>query len=226
MNTSLLVSLPPGQLRLGLVEADGLRVGPSDPDYLREIQEEIRPLLAADWVYPDHLQKGIRSLLKAYGFHPSGRNRPASEFLVKDLQARGCFNAINNVVDINNHLSLVSHLPISILDLDLAGPGLCLRVGGEGEEYVFNREGQVLSVKNLLVVARGEGDRAALGSPVKDSHATKIREETRRAFGVVYTAATITPEEELAELLKRFARLLETRASATATTWKILDGPK
>lgn len=226
MKTTLLFSLPPSQLRVGLIEADGLQVGPSPAEYLREIAVEIKPLLQPGWVYPDHLQKGIRSLLKSFGFHPSGRNRPASEFLVKDLQARGSFHAINNVVDINNHLSLVSHLPISIIDLDRAGDRLCLRLGGEHEAYVFNREGQLLALKHLLVIARAEGDHAAVGSPVKDSQATKITETTRRAFGVIYTAATITPEGELAALLQRFAELLKGRAGAATAVWKIVDGPR
>lgn len=226
MNTTLLFSIPPSQLRIGLIEADGIQVGPSPEDYIHEIEAEIKPILSPGWIYPDHLQKGIRSLLKYFGFHPSGRNRPASEYLVKDLLARGCFHAINNVVDINNHLSLVSHLPISIVDLDLSGERLCLRLGNENEEYVFNREGQILSLKNLIVLARAEGDRRAIASPIKDSHSTKISESTKRAFGVIYTSATITPEDSLAALLQRFADLLKKWAKATYVDFKVIDAPR
>jgi DNA/RNA-binding domain of Phe-tRNA-synthetase-like protein len=225
MKTSLHFSLPPGPLRVGLVEASGVTVKPSSPAYVKRIEEEVKPLLQPDWIYPDHLQKGIRSLLKAYGFHPSGRNRPASEFLVKDLQARGRFNAINNAVDINNHLSLQSHLPISILDLDKTGDQLCIRVGLDEEHYVFNREGQDLALKKLLVTARAVGDFQAVGSPVKDSQETKISEATGRLVGIVYTSATITSEEELGALLRRFADLLRSEAGATATDWTVLDSP-
>ena len=151
MQSQITLSLPPCNLRLGIIEAMNVCVRPSSAKYLNQISKEIAHLLKPDFVYPDHLQKGIRGLLKNFGFHPSGRNRPASEFLFKDLLNRQEFNAINNIVDINNHLSLKYHLPISVLDLDKTGPNLCIRVGLENEEYVFNREGQMLSLKKLLL---------------------------------------------------------------------------
>jgi len=226
MNTTLIFSLPPGPLRIGLIEADNVVIGPSSQEYLKDIFEETKHILSPQFIYPDHLQKGIRSLLKTYGFHPSGRNRPASEFLVKDLQGRGSFNSINNAVDINNHLSLISHLPISILDLEKTGDKLCIRIGMEKEAYVFNSEGHELSLKNLVVAARAEGSAAAVGSPVKDSHETKISSTTKKLVGVVYTASSITSEEMLTSLLERFADLLRTQAQATRIDWKILDAPK
>jgi len=226
MNTQIVFVLPPGPLQVGVIEADGVRVVPSRPEYVARIDQEIAPILAPGWVYPDSLQKGIRSLLKAYGFHPSGRNRPASEFLVKDLLARGAFNPISNVVDINNHLSLLSHLPISILDRDKAGDRLSLRVGVEPEQYVFNREGHALTLRDLLVVARDEGKREAMGSPVKDSQATKVFEDTSRVTGIVYSSYPLVPTEALAELLQRFGQLLKSEAAATRVEWQVLDAPR
>ncbi len=225
MKTNIVFSMPPGPLRVGLVEAEGVEVSASSPAYLEMIREAVLPILAPGFVFPDSLQKGIRSLLKAYGFHPSGRNRPASEFLVKDVQGRGAFNPINNLVDINNHLSLTTNLPISIFDLDKTGGNLCLRLGLDEEKYIFNREGQEISLRNLIVVARSGGDLQAVGSPVKDSHATKISDSTRRILGVVYTSKTITPEGDLARNMDEFALLITEQAKATGVTWKILDSP-
>lgn len=223
MKTSCIFTLPPGPLRIGLIEAENVQIGPSSKEYLRQIEDEIREMKSPDYVYPDNLQKGIRSLLKAYGFHPSGRNRPASEYLFKDLQQRGSFNPINNAVDINNHLSLLSNLPISILDLDKSGRKLCLRVGLENETYLFNREGQALSLKNLLVAASSEHPHTAFGSPVKDSQATKVFESTRNLIGIIYTSQTITPRNELGQLLERFEKILRTEAKASEVNWEILD---
>jgi len=228
MKTRVVFSLPPGPLQIGLIEADGVRVGPSRPAYLERISAEVAPILAPEWIFPDNYQKGIRSLLKAYGFHPSGRNRPASEFLVKDLLGRGAFNPINNVVDINNHLSLTTHLPISIFDRAKAGDDLILRVGIEGEQYVFNREGQELSLKHLLLVARHDTTPAGtpVGSPVKDSQATKVFEDTSSITGVVYSSQSLLTGAALAEVMTRFATLLREEAMATDVEWKILDGPQ
>lgn len=224
MKTEFKISLPPGLLRLGIVEAEDVQVGETGPAYLSLIKKEIGPKADPGFLYPENMQKGIRSLLKAYGFQASGRNRPASEFLVKDLQSRGEFNSINNVVDINNHLSLATHLPISILDLDQTGDRLGIRVGLDGEEYVFNREGQALSLKHLLVITRENGDKSIpVGSPVKDCQATKIFDHTRRVFGVVYTSRSLTPKEALAQMMERFSDLLKKEASATCTSWEVLD---
>lgn len=223
MPAKVTLSLPPSHLRLGIVEAFDIKVKPSSENYLRQIAQEIAPLLDENFVYPDHLQKGIRGLLKNFGFHPSGRNRPASEFLFKDLQNRREFNSISNVVDINNHLSLKYHLPISVLDLDKTGDSLCLRVGLENEEYVFNREGQVLSLKKLLVVARHGEDRSAVGSPVKDSQATKVFEETRNVIVFIYTSANLTDHDQLQKILDEFSRLLQKEAEARSVETTIID---
>ena len=225
MKTRLSFSLPPGPLRVGMIEAGNTRIGPSPREYLALIEKEVKHVLDKEFIYPDHLRKGIRSLLKVYGFHPSGRNRPASEFLAKDLQMRGQFNPINNAVDINNHLSLLSHLPISILDGDKTGSHLCIRVGMEDEKYVFNREGQDLALKGLLVIASGGHDNTPFGSPVKDSQATKIFETTKSLIGVVYTSQNITPRDDLSTIMKRFAELLKTFTAGIEITWDILDAP-
>ena len=225
MKTKVVFSLPPGPLRIGLIEADNVTIGSSSWEYLTIIEKEVQPMISADFIYPDNMQKGIRSLLKAYGFHPSGRNRPASEFLAKDLQMRGCFNAINNAVDINNHISLLSHLPISILDREKTGDKLFIRVGLEGESYPFNREGHELSLKDLLIIAGGEHDNTPMGSPVKDSQATKVFESTRKLVGIIYASQNLTPVDELETYLIRFADLLKREANASEVAWEVLEPP-
>jgi DNA/RNA-binding domain of Phe-tRNA-synthetase-like protein len=226
MKTNLIFSIPPSQLRIGLIEAINVCVGPTDAYYKASIEQETAHILKDDFQYPDHIRKGIRSLLKTFGFHPSGRSRPASEFLVKDLINRKEFNSINNIVDINNHLSLKSHLPISVLDLDKTGTDLCIRTGLPDEKYIFNKEGQLLSLKNLILVADQSPANGAYGSPVKDSQATKIFAETKNILGIIYTSANITPVEELESLLEEFANHLQKQAKAEKIDFSILDAPK
>ncbi len=220
MKTGLVFSLPPSSLLVGVLEARNVSVKTSSDSYKAQVNADIRKFLSSDFIYPDHMQKGIRSLLKTFGFHPSGRSRPASEFLFKDLQNRGEFNFINNVVDINNHVSLISHLPISVIDTDKSGYDLCMRIGFDDESYVFNREGHEISLKKLLVIARQGGDRAAVGSPVKDSQATKVFAETKNLAFFVYTSANVTEVDELHRLLNLMERYLksETGAVETAST--------
>ncbi len=223
MKTNFIISLPPSSLRIGLVEAQGVTVKPSNSDYLAEIDKDIAPILSPDYVYPDKMQKGIRSLLRTFGFHPSGRSRPASEFLAKDLGNRGSFNPINNVVDINNHISLLYNLPISVIDLDKSGSELSLRVGAPEEKYIFNREGQELTLKNLIVIAKNGDSHKPIGSPVKDSQETKVFENTKNILFVIYTSSTITTECELKEINDRIALLLDKECSPERIKTAIID---
>lgn len=221
MKTNIKFDLPQSTLRIGVLEASNITVKSSSQEYKDLIESEVKPFTSPDYIYSDKMQKGVRSLLKTWGFHPSGRSRPASEFLFKDLQNRGCFNFINNIVDINNHISLMTNLPISVFDTAKSGNELCLRVGADDEEYVFNREGQILSLKKLLVVAKQSGE--AIGSPVKDCQATKVFEPTKDIVFVVYTSSNLTSKEEMSKILEDIAKYLKKEANATDISTAVLD---
>ena len=67
----------------------------------------------------DDVRKAIRDLLRHGGFKPTGRSKPASEYLIKAADS-GRLSPINLAVDVCNIVSLHSGLPISVIDLDLA----------------------------------------------------------------------------------------------------------
>ena len=125
---------------------------------------------------------------------------------MRDLQERGAFHHINNVVDVNNLVSLETLMPISVFDADQIGEALEVRLGELGESYVFNASGHVLDVKGLLVCARAGGE--PIGSPVKDSAATKVFEGARRYVGVMYAPATMFSDTGLHDAVHLFASLL------------------
>ena len=60
---------------------------------------------------PDDVKAAVRDLLRHGGFKPSGRSKPASEYLVKAAE-RGVMGSINPAVDCCNVASLWSGLPI------------------------------------------------------------------------------------------------------------------
>lgn len=223
MKTKITFAIEPSKLRIGFIEAFDVKVKNSRREYIAKIEQETDFVLQPDFIYPDKMRKAIRSLLRSFGFQPSGRNRPASEFLVKDLQNRGEFNCINNIVDINNHISLISHLPISVVDLDKSGYDIVIRRGLEGEKYVFNNEGHELSLRDLVLVAKPGAAGTAFASPVKDSQATKVFEDTTNIAVIIYSSTNIVSEEELASLLQRFCQLLKTEADAQSVEYAILD---
>lgn len=221
MQTKITFDLPESTLRIGFLEAFNIKVKPSTDNYQQTINNDIQKMLVPGYAYPDNMQKGVRSLLKTFGFHPSGRSRPASEYLFKDLTNRGSFNNINNIVDINNHISLKYKLPISVFDLDKSGFNLCLRVGNDTEEYVFNKEGQILTLKKLLLVAKTGAE--AIGTPVKDSQATKVFEPTNKIAFFVYSSSNLTTVDEMNKILNEIGKYLQEEAEATDIATSVLD---
>jgi DNA/RNA-binding domain of Phe-tRNA-synthetase-like protein len=141
------------------------------------------PLAKAPLVSSDTVRAEVRQLLRAAGFKPSGRSKPASEYL-HAAALEGRFPRINAAVDTCNAVSLCSGLPISVVDVDkLSGP-LAIEVAPAGTTYVFNPSGQVIDAGCLLALCDGPG--AVSGTPVKDAQRTKTDDTTRAALSIVW----------------------------------------
>jgi DNA/RNA-binding domain of Phe-tRNA-synthetase-like protein len=158
------------------------------PKPLREVLSPpwLQALLAAGAAAPvassDEVRDVVRALLRRGGYKPTGRGKPASEYLARAAQ-EGTLRSINAVVDACNVASLHSGLPISVVDLDLAKPPLRIDVAREGERYVFNASGQEIDLAGLLCLSDAEGPCA---NAVKDAQRTKTKEGTVRTLSVVW----------------------------------------
>jgi DNA/RNA-binding domain of Phe-tRNA-synthetase-like protein len=134
--------------------------------------------LAAD----DATRATVRDLLRHGGFKPTGRSKPASEYLIRAV-SEGVLASINPAVDVCNIVSLHSGLPISVVDLDRAMAPYRLGIATPGTSYVFNASGQVIDVGGLLCLFDAEGPCA---NAVKDAQRTKTTPDTRRTLSVVW----------------------------------------
>ncbi len=65
-----------------------------------------------------------------------------------------------------------------------------MRLATEGEGYVFNQSGQYMDLKRCIVCCHSPADAepqgVVIGSPVKDSMATKIFDDAKHILGVIY----------------------------------------
>ena len=148
---------------------------------------EIASLLAPGATAPlaapnDAVRKLVRDLLRHGGFKPTGRNKPASEYLSKASEA-GRLSSINPAVDIANAVSLHSGLPISVVDLDRLEPPLSVAIAAAGSSYVFNPAGQIIDVSGLLCLIDARGPCA---NAVKDAQRTKTTPDTRRTLSLIW----------------------------------------
>lgn len=186
---------------------------------IRETGDDLKSAIAdlvqqrKDQEFPAAVKDAVRNLLKTGGFKPSGRNKPASEYLAQAAR-EGRFPIINNLVDINNYVSLSCGLPISLLDANAVGSTLSLRYGKEGERYVFNSAGQEIDLSGLICACAGETD-TPLGNPVKDSMTGKLKDTTTDVVGIIYSPNTADFTDTAKTHLEKFADLLRTVGGAT-----------
>jgi len=161
------------------------------------------------------LRQAIRDMLRHGGYKPTGRGKPASEYLVRAAQ-EGTFPSINLAVDACNAVSLHSGIPISVVDADLARPPYRVGVAAEGNRYVFNPAGQEIDASGLVCLFDAEGP---CGTAVKDCQRTKTHPGTRRTLSVVWGCAG--HEARLEQAVAWYREILEraggrTRADAPA----------
>jgi DNA/RNA-binding domain of Phe-tRNA-synthetase-like protein len=135
----------------------------------------------------DSDRQAVRDLLRFGGFKPTGRSKPASEYLRK-AQSEGTLGSLNPAVDACNVVSLHSGLPISVVDLDLARPPLRVAIAEPGSAYVFNASGQSIDVGGLLCLFDRQGPCA---NAVKDSQRTKTSPATRRTLSLIWSTTAL-----------------------------------
>lgn len=154
----------------------------------------IEPSPAAPMVSSDTVRAEVRALLRHGGFRPSGRSKPASEYL-HAAHAEQRFPRINAAVDACNVVSLWSGLPISLVDVDrLSGP-LSIGVLPHGTTYAFNPSGQVIDAGGLLGLTDAAGPSA---TPVKDAQRTKTSDATRTTLSIVWGTRALPGRTEQA----------------------------
>lgn len=163
--------------------------GSPSPDWLKALLAQgAQAPLATD----DAVRAAVRDLLRHGGFKPTGRSKPASEYLVR-AAGEGALSSINAAVDACNAVSLHSGLPISVVDLDRAKAPFRVGIAPAGASYVFNASGQAIDLEGLLCLFDAEGPCA---NAVKDAQRTKTQDDTRRTLSIVWGAKALGDRAE------------------------------
>jgi DNA/RNA-binding domain of Phe-tRNA-synthetase-like protein len=135
----------------------------------------------------DEVRAAVRDLLRHGGYKPTGRGKPASEYLIR-ATAENTLASINAAVDACNVVSLHSGITISVIDLDRAKGPFEVNLATKDTAYVFNASGQTIDVEGLLCLFDAEG---ACANPVKDSQRTKTSPQTTRTLTVIWGCKTL-----------------------------------
>jgi len=148
----------------------------------------------------------MRSAYKALGKDPSRYRGSAEALLRRVISGKGLFQ-VNNIVDINNLVSLESFLPLGSYDMESLSGAVELRIGGAGETYKGIGKDDI-NIEILPVFADRKGP---FGSPTSDSERAMVRLDTRRILMAIFS---LIGPSELESNMARCRTLLAAHAGA------------
>ncbi len=166
----------------------------------------------------EETRQNVRDLLRYGGYKPTGRGKPASEYLLR-AAGEGTLGSINAAVDACNVVSLHSGFPISLIDADLSSGPVRIGIAPEGASYIFNLSGQEIDLGGLLCAFDEEGPCA---NGVKDSQRTKTHPGTLRTISVIW--ATASDPERGADAERWYRRIIEQLGGITGDVSLVTAG--
>ena len=207
------------EVGLGCLEAE-VEVAPAEAALDRAMAEAVAVATARlEGCRPQDLPAvaATRKAYQALGKDPA-RYRPAAEALLRRVaQGKGLFR-VNNVVEVNNLLSLETGFSIGTYDVAKLHPPLVFRRGRAGETYEGIGRGP-LNLEGLPVVVDAQGP---FGSPTSDSARRMVGSATRHILMVLIGFAPVMVEPTH---LARARALLEAHCRARVTAVRLVpDG--
>jgi DNA/RNA-binding domain of Phe-tRNA-synthetase-like protein len=201
-------------VKLGVVEADALRVAPADESLTRlmdEICDRKRREFTVESLAEAEPTRAVRAMFRAWDMDPS-KYRPSSEALLRRVvQGKGLYR-VSNVVDIGNVGSIEMGWPFGCYDRARLRPPITFRHGTTGESY----EGigkRTWHLEGRPVLADADGP---FGSPISDSTRSMITEAARDVLIVVYAPSSV-PHASIDVAMQRLGERLAQFAGAAAT---------
>jgi DNA/RNA-binding domain of Phe-tRNA-synthetase-like protein len=209
-----------GILALGVLEAEGLRLGATPPEFEAE-RDQLTARLVAHYAGKQPADiPGVaetRTLFHQLDIDPT-KTRPSSEALLRRvLQGKG-LPQVNPAVDVCNLCSLEDQLPLGLYDRDLVKSPIEVRIGREGEGYAGIRK-QRVGLRGRLVLADSDGP---FGAPTSDSARTAVTAETKNLLVVVF-CPTDRAGRHLSTALEHIAERLTRYCSASVVAVRVMQ---
>lgn len=159
--------------------------------------------------------KDGREVYKKLGKMPS-KYRLSSEALIRRvLQGKGVYK-INNIVEINNLISLKSKFPVGSYNIRKLHSPVSLTIGKEGEQYKGIGK-ELISIENLPVLTDGI---SSFGSPTSDSERAMITNNVRQ---IVMCIFSFSGKTDIEEYLQYAEKLLGKYANGKEIKSKIIE---
>jgi DNA/RNA-binding domain of Phe-tRNA-synthetase-like protein len=193
----------------------GVGTGLDSPRWLIDM---LRPDAPTPFEPDDAVRAHVRDALRTAGYKPTGRGKPASEYLRRAAE-ENTLETINLPVDACNVVSLHSGFPISVIDLDLARAPFRIAIAAEDDRYVFNPSGQEIRLGGLPCLFDADGPCA---NAVKDAQRTKTSTATRHTLSVLWGCR---PHDDRAARAEAWYRNLLHQAGALTIPVPVMPDP-
>ncbi len=204
-------------ITLGCIQAS-VKVESSSESILKEIDkycEDLIKKISLEDIASLSRIKDARELYKKLGKSPS-KYRVSSESLMRRiLQKKGLYK-INNIVEINNLISLKSGFSVGSYNINNTQPPICLPIGKEGQKYKGIGK-DLINIENLPVLS---DEISTFGSPTSDSERAMITNDVSEIIMCIYS---FSGKQEIEEYLKYAKELLEKYASAKNISIKVIS---
>lgn len=176
-------------------------------------QDLAESMEVADIAKSKNIKDG-RAVYRSLGVDPT-RYRLSSEALLRRAIKGKDLYQVNNVVDINNLISIKSMYPICTYDVEKIDETIYFTVGKEGEAYEGIGRGE-FHIENFPVFGDEKGK---FGSTTSDSERAMIKEDTKEILMIL---VAFNGDDALAGYLEEAKKLLEEYANGEDIEMKII----
>ncbi len=184
-------------------------------DLINKKCKEIKENIKFDEVIKVKNILSSRNAYKKLGKDPS-RYRLSSESLVKRVVKGNDLYIVNNIVDINNLISLYTCYSVGTYDLNKVNGSITFTVGEENERYEGIGRGSI-NLENLPVFEDKDGK---FGSSTSDSVRAMITSDTTH---ILMNIIAFEEDENLEKYIEYAKELLINFADATIIDSKIIN---
>jgi DNA/RNA-binding domain of Phe-tRNA-synthetase-like protein len=158
--------------------------------------------------------KESREAYRRFGKDPT-RYRLSSESLLRRILKNKGLYQINNIVDLNNLLSMTSFYSVGTYDIEKLKPPIIFRVGKKNEDYIGIGRG-ALNIEDLPVLS---DQISAFGSATSDSERTMITKDTKK---ILMNIISFNGSKNLSKYIEYGKNLLEKYADSRNIESKII----
>ena len=183
---------------------------------LNKMVKEIEESLTVPAIAKEAAIVAMRKTYRTVGKDPT-KYRVSSEALLRRIGRGLGLYRVNNIVEINNYISMKSRCPVCAYDIGKIDGDIQFSVAPAGTVYEGIGRGE-LNIEFLPVFM---DQRGAFGSLTSDSAQTCISKETT---AILFTLISVHPHDELESWMAEAAELLNVHAQGQIKEMKMWNG--